>query len=668
VIDNLATGKALPLDLALNPVVINVEAFDVENIEDRASIDYHLKVYVNNGSDFELVATLEAKEEPVQLSGLVKRFNGAWFDISGILRGYLDPSFTLPLSGVVEQSGMTVQYYTAVEIYVDGVETDSFSNPSSWAYWGGLSKVNFDYIEGRFFSNYIGEDRKFLTYAPRKGKIYPHLVEYLSWLNHYTDISTEVSLNVWAYYQNGAVVKEQPLSVNRPAAMAVYTFALGVENLGIQTRDLLGIKVFLSNQSNFRVSEVMEYEFQREPKARVLVFQNSLGVPSTVVSNGLYYSKLNFKREVGEVFSGFTPSPSSADIRVEKAQGVREFSFRLGFFTEDYSYLGELGLALKTFILQDGKWLAVVPLFESIDTEDPEMWAKEFDLHYRFATEDENFTNVAAASIQNTLPTGWKPYRTACELDEFGKFTGKLKVLELVRYFLETGDHVKPLEVKKNVSGTEGFIDLTDSGSCLPENTPHFNDEYTVQGRFRRQTCAAGLVGDYPTIIIPAGRWGSILNKNDANKKAKNEATLLDTQAYANLNGPCNTVGVYDPGTIPVNRWWVRMGSFLGQSSLSGFSADLEGSGYRPGNMWYQEAHLQSNQTDVYISNRFDRHYPVLDSPRFYEFVCYHLNGKSVRFFCNGLLVETVPVSKDHVIMPFPSAPTSGDKWYIDFI
>jgi hypothetical protein len=216
------------------------------------------------------------------------------------------------------------------------------------------------------------------------------------------------------------------------------------------------------------------------------------------------------------------------------------------------------------------------------------------------------------------------------------------------------------------------------TAGCALANTPFRSVAYSIKGTFARTTCAAGLVGDYPLISIAAGEFGSTISQLDADAKAKAYAASIDTQAYANTNGACNTIGVYNPGVIPSGRWWLRVVlSNVSEMGISGISLDQflssPSAGYRPGNLWFNDISLQANQTDVFnqAPDRNDRHYPVLGTGT-YQFNAYNSGvgdataTRKVRFFRNGLQVGgNLPATGFYQVLNFPAAPANGDRWYV---
>jgi hypothetical protein len=331
---------------------------------------------------------------------------------------------------------------------------------------------------------------------------------------------------------------------------------------------------------------------------------------------------------------------------------------------KDVSWLVDVGFAKAIWLLDNGQYVPVVNTGKMMPIkEDGEDWVG-IELELESGYVERAYSELPIADAVEDRPTGWRPFSTACDLDSRDRYYGKLKVLTLEKYYLDDESAVKPANIAKNDPSKDYYIPMIDSAACAPSNMPFRNTAQSRLGVYFNTTCGAGLVGGAATIAVGANMWGSQISVEDANKKALAEIDALDTQAYANLNGPCNSVGVYNPGTIPAGRWWIRLGGITG---ISGFAANFV-TGVRPGNMWFQTPDKQPDQTDVFLFDRFDRSYPVLTGGKYYEFVIYDGSGKTLRFWRDGLLVGSVAIASNYEIVSFPANPASGEKWWIDVV
>jgi hypothetical protein len=157
---------------------------------------------------------------------------------------------------------------------------------------------------------------------------------------------------------------------------------------------------------------------------------------------------------------------------------------------------------------------------------------------FKYANTESSYADLPVMATVSERPTAWRAYAFgACELDAFGKRTGKAHVTHLEKYYVDDNTAVKPVAVKPNTPGTEGYLIPQISAGCA--TTPFLSALYTVAGSFKKTGCGAGTLGAPATISIAAGRWGSEDSLALANAKAEAEASALDTQAYADANGSC---------------------------------------------------------------------------------------------------------------------------------
>ncbi|MDP1814395.1 MAG: DUF5977 domain-containing protein [Leadbetterella sp.] len=718
--DELSLGTPIGLDLVNNPVVVNVDPYELGTITDRNTIRYELDVMVFNGEEFLLAATLETYEEPAKVTGNSTSYRGAFFEIGGILKGFL--AAELPFFGkareaylnvIFEVPEMTLQYYTVVRIYVDDVLEETIENSQRWAYKGAISEVDFERHGKSFFTKWIGDGR-FIASAPfgrnggpsDQGPALSQLstgagqVGFVSWLHNFAETILSIKLKVVGLYANGTEVVAYPLETMDVSPMGVYAVPVGGASVvaplasaplsqreGVETpgvadvpadgvklvaEELVSYRCWLVDENDDRVSEVatISYDQAYHRNLRQLVYVNSLGVPTAVIATGQNAIGMEYARTEGESYRGFGYEANLTERRVDIVEGIRKFVFSLAYGKlSQMRQLVDVGFAKEIFLLDNNQWLPLVNVGKVMPIhDDADEWTgivMEMEMGYK----ETAYSNLPVPEATEDRPTAWRPLTTVCDLDSRGRYYGMLKVLTVEKYYTDDDEPVRPAEVMKNKPGPN-FFPLTPSSACVVGNTPHLQDvARSREGNFYNQTCGTGLVGGKATLTIPIGSWGSLLSMQDTYDKADAEIDILDTQAYANANGPCNSVGVYDPGTIDAGRWWLRAGDFSGSSEPSGIVAEDVGSGYVPGCMWFQLPEYQANQLDVrFGATRLNGDYPVLPSGRDYFFIPYYKAGKTLRFWRNGLLVGSTPIVGAFPSVVFPAEPASGEKWYIDAV
>ncbi|HLO43945.1 MAG TPA: hypothetical protein VK175_06395 [Leadbetterella sp.] len=720
--DELSLGTPIGLDLINNPVVVNVDPWELATITDRSTIRYELDVMVFNGEEFVLASTMDAFEEPAKVVGNSTIFRGAFFEFGGILKGFLtndEPVFGNAgdryLDAIWQVPDMTLRYYTIVRIYVDDVLDETVTNGERWAYKGGISEVDFERYGKSFFTKWLG-DGKFVSAAPASAPLSHQGGEYtgagqvgfLSWLHNFSSTITKVKLKVIGLYANGEEDVVYPIAEMEVSPMGVYAVPVGgasvvgldsarpdrsgFETPGVAALPDDGVKLepfdtlrgalvsyrcWLIDSNGDRVSEVatVVYDQVYRRNLQQVVYMNSLGVPEVLVATGQNSVGMEFSRTEGESFRGFGYEANLTERRVDVVEGIRKYLLRLNLGRlSQMRHLLDVGFAKEMWLLQNEQWLAMVNVGKAMPIhDDANDWTGvviELEAGYK----ETAYSELPVPEATEDRPTAWRPLSVVCDTDSRGRYYGMLKVLTVERYYTDTNEPVRPAEVLKNKPGPN-FFPLTPSAACAVDNTPFLQDvAVSREGTFFNATCGTGLIGGKATITIPIGSWGSFIDLEDTYAKARAEIDILDTQAYANANGPCNSVGVYDPGVygsvdFPTGRWWLRAGDFSGSSEPSGIVAEDVGSGYVPGCMWFQLPTYQADQTDVrYGATRLNGHYPVLVSGRDYFFIPYYKAGKTLRFFRNGLLVGSTVIVGPYPSIVFPAEPAGGEKWYVDAV
>jgi hypothetical protein len=156
-VDMMEVLVPVKMDLVNNPVVVNVDPWNLVGIADRSTIRYELDLLVWDGESYVLEATLETFEEPVRTTGGTSSYRGAFFEFGDILKGiikpYDDASFMDVdfLASISELPDMTAKYYTIVRVYVNNVLVNTRTNTQRWAYYGAISEIDFERYGADFF-------------------------------------------------------------------------------------------------------------------------------------------------------------------------------------------------------------------------------------------------------------------------------------------------------------------------------------------------------------------------------------------------------------------------------------------------------------------------------------------------------------------------------------
>lgn len=678
--------------LARNPIIVNIPAHNVAGIPARETLRYKLEVFILKNNVGVLEATLYAYEEPAIVNGSSTLYPGASFDISDIIFANLESSFGCDISSLAPMlaNGKTIDYFCKTYVIQEPVgvaptTTTLATTATASAIWAGLSTEHYEANRERVYNDILTA-KGYLSYKPLARSIAGGGIDFVSWLYNTADNITELTMQVQGTYFNGTTIT-RTISRIAPRPGRVYHFPCGptvvcstTDPLKLNPLNLKSYTVVLRTKTViYTLPIVYTIDRHQMPSIVSLIFENSLGGLDVVDCYGENSSVINNQSTIAQAFRGFNFEAIKPEEIVSKVQSqqVFELNTRLLHLSES-AYLADLvhTYNLAMYVCSPAGKISYVPvsqpknILRSTDAQDE----VGFTLSVGKAYTDTAFSNLPQDKLPVSTNFSWQPIAGACQLDAKGKYNGIFEVSRLQK-FTTAGVAVVPIETKDNIEGEAGYIPPIAQATCALANTPFRSAAFSMKGSFQNATCASGLVGDFATISVPALEFGSTISQLDANAKAENFAKSLDTQAYANTNGPCNTVGVYNPGTIPTGRWWLRL--VVGNPpamALTGISLNTTAS-YRPGNMWFNSSAYQVDQTDVFTfaADRNDRHYPVIAGGA-YEVHAYNdeltatAANRTVRFYRNGLQVgSAVPAIDFSQAIAFPAVPANGDRWYIIF-
>jgi hypothetical protein len=680
--------------LARNPIIVNIPAHNVAGIPARETLRYKVEVFILQNNVGILEATLYGYEEPAIVNGSSTLYPGASFDISDIIFANLESSFGCDITSLSPMlaNGKTIDYFCKTYVIQEPVgvaptTTTLATTATATAIWAGLSTEHYEANRTRVYNDILAA-KGYLSYKPLDRNMSGGGIDFLSWLYNSPEVITEMQMQVVGTYINGTTATKTIFRI-KPRPGRLYHFPCGAsvvcsptDTAKLNPTNLKSYTVVLRDMfNNVIYTQSVKYTIDRHqmPSSVSLIFENSLGGLDVVDCYGENASVINNQSTTAQAFRGFNFEAIKPEEIVSKVQSqqVFELNTRLLHLSES-AYLADLvhTYNLAMYVSSSAGKISFVPvsqpknILRSTDAQDE----VGFTLSVGKAYTDSAFSNLPQDKLPSATNFSWQPIAGACQLDAKGKYNGIFEVSRLQK-FTTAGVAVLPIETKDNIEGEPGYIPPIAQAICALANTPFRSAAFSMKGSFQNATCATGLVGDFATISVPALEFGSTISQLDANAKAENFAKSLDTQTYANANGPCNTVGVYNPGTIPTGRWWLRL--VVGNPSamaLTGISLNTTAS-YRPGNMWFNSPAYQVDQTDVFTfaADRNDRHYPVIAGGN-YEVRAYNdelpatAANRTVRFYRNGLQVGSAVDAKDFSqAIAFPAIPANGDRWYIIF-
>ncbi|AEI46805.1 DUF5977 domain-containing protein [Runella slithyformis] len=561
--DYLANITHQDLQLSKLPIVVNVDASSPVTYPVRTNLRYYLELFVPEfyQGSFISLTTLEGSEEPPQTLAGVTAYPGANFEIQDLLHGLVEscvPEFGLNEITLCET--MVRPYYAKAIRKNGSVLIDEIILPSGFVYRGGFLESDYAAYKNKFFTSYVGSGRRFLTWKPNHATLRPDQPEYLGFITNFSPTPSELRLRVEITYEDWSTETITAKTLSEVSSMAVYVCPVGPTQLNLQARMnsagefVIRYKVWLSNENNERLSEERTYLVDRQPfrKVRYILFQNSLGLFDTLDCYGDGFETLRVQRQTAEQFRGYEYLPRVSERVINRVTGERELTVAVGYgryqIKDLRDYWQDLFFAEQMYLVTDREHIPLTLLSDSYLADDDREKTVGRTLTFRYTNKETSYSRLPALIATPERPTGWRGDAQACELDQStGLRNGKKRYGLLVKYYIDSGEDVKPRTQKPNIVGTEGYIPSWDSVDCTAGTTPFKNVLISQTSVYKRNNCAVGQVGGNWTVSVAANTYGSEVSQTDADGKAQAAANALDTQENANMFGTCIV-----PAPIPI--------------------------------------------------------------------------------------------------------------------
>ncbi|MDR6195166.1 DUF5977 domain-containing protein [Siphonobacter sp. SORGH_AS_0500] len=669
--------------LALNPIVVNIEAANPIEYPDRTGLRYYCKVMVPSSylsSEYRELITLEGAEVPPAQVGTGLSYQGAFFEIQEQLEALLErkaPDFNQVKIDVC--SGLVTPYYCVLTIENNDEEIYSYTQPVQYAIKAGVNERDYAAYKDLFFTEYIGKNRRFLTWSNITKIIHPDQPEFLYWLTNGSPNPTSLKVCYLVRFADGTNETGCSETLSNVYPFSVHCVPVGPKALGLNKKEkiVVSYRVWLTNQADERLSEYREYKIEQEYRrnVRFVIFANSLGGYDTMYLVGRGEENLKVTRNISERFTGWEYLPSYSEQVINTTRGTRELTISTGWLNKSVlRYLEELLLTKEAYLVTDRAYVALVPVFDSLrsQVDDEDLIGRT--LTFRFGYPERSFSALPNPANLPIRRTGWRPKAMACLVDGNGKRTGKMAATLLELYYLDDNTRVPGTPIKQNVPGQPGYIPPVESDEC--SETKFINTVINRAGTYNRKTCASGLTGGPAMINIPAGTFGSDISQADAQAKAETEYNRINTQEFANLRGVCILKPEFYEVEVPNGHWHWRIES----------PEDPGGIVYRAnspymGNTWFLQGKPGAY---VFPMGSNDLNFPIaiegLDpslSPHF-QLLRYGGNGVMNRLlvYVNGTLIQDRIFQNDTnegfaYVDIFRKtdgttfSPVSGDKLYI---
>jgi hypothetical protein len=493
-----------------------------------------------NAATYEDLPVMDAVEEPLEIIGGVTLAKGAFFVVDKILKSFV--ICVAPIYGqseILPAPGMVMRFKAKSEIKNNGISGDVVLGGVEYVICAGLNERYYAEWKDRFWGEYLKNG--FLSYCPSY-KVLPGQPLFLYFLNNLSPTPLALKLRVQRTYVDGSE-DAQPVTraVQASSYMMAYSVPVGLDVVE-DGKPVSSYMCWLVNEANKVVSKIYTYEVDRDvyEETRFVIFRNSLGGYDTLAATGMCAEQLVVNKEYAERHRPFESVASFADNVVNLATGVRELTINTGWLKSDErEWLEELALSEECYLVTDREHLPIRLIEEDYVNYDNREQLIGRKFVFAYANAERSYSKLLPVTKKTGRATGWRSYAFGgCELDAFGKRTGKRTVGHLEKYYIDDNSAVKPLQVKLNVPGTDGYLLPETNAACAGAN--FLNAAYTKIGTFKNTTCGNGFYGEAASITIAANRWGSEESVAAANDKAKAEWEAINTQAYADANGGCS--------------------------------------------------------------------------------------------------------------------------------
>jgi hypothetical protein len=517
------------LQLGHNQMTVHIDAVELPAGTDRSALRYRLNVYVQDGfgsSEFKLASSMTRREEPMVQANVLSE--GAFFSINEILLAELTdavPDFT---QFVQLHPNMTLDYYT------EAVITNGTTEVSRYVATRGkvINAGGNDFVLQH--RNYFTRDFSGWL-LPKKNPFVPtyllHDQAYsLSFLTNFLNVPTTATVEV---------LQDENVLYSHVIENLVFGQVYSIHLLPSILGDAEHLSVRVVSGTDGKVL-FQPWVLQRidAPRARPedLVYLSNFRIP--VVLPLLHDTVENYK--ITRTMYEYAASARISGVvkrETTDTRGVRSFAVTVNSSYPEEIETGSMVLSPKFYLWKDNALAELLPTFGDINLRNG---ARTLQVPLTFElTRDEKIAKQLPNETTGESPTGWRIYAQNCELDAFGKRTGRAIVTQLEEYYLFDNARVIPRSVKQNVPGTAGYIEPYLAETCDVSTTPYLSARIERLGSFARNNCETGYPGTRATITVAAGMFGSEISQADADAKAETHYRSLDTQAFANQAGTC---------------------------------------------------------------------------------------------------------------------------------
>jgi hypothetical protein len=544
--DILATKyKYKPLVWAKNPIYVQIEAWDVDNVA-RDGYVYYCEIWVPKSyksAEYERICTLRGHEKPAKLQGVLTVYEGCTMQIEDYVGAYLEKA--KPNDDAIQRDAMMTGPYRVVTYVKDNgvlIAGSVVNEPIKWAIKAGLSADSYSLWSEAYWTG-----RRWLSHTPVMRTVDTKTPSVLSYLVHADIIPVHLKLRVEVVYRIADTRMYTAKVIENVGWGDLIHIQLGYEALGLATdsnaSQIVQYGVWLSDDEGYAITDkaVFKLDDVAYDAVRYVLAYNSLGGRDVWRMTGSGEHKVKTTQMVGERILGPNYSVENDEIYAYNKRGKRYIDLLTGY-AEDPELLDamqELQYADSHYIATAQGWVPMVLQSEEYisrgDAED--IGQRKFVFEY--GKSNNNYDKVGyRAKNTNARPTVWVPSGSYCLVDGNGLRTGYMGAgyLELHYSDVSPYEKVKGYARKPNVPNTEGYIaPVLNTSSCVVGSAAYRNAAISRTGTKLRNNCVVGNTGVPATITIAANLYGGETQAL-ADSLAEDAWTLADTQEAANAN------------------------------------------------------------------------------------------------------------------------------------
>jgi hypothetical protein len=560
----------IPVKLSRNELMHVIEPADTA-LTSRVGLKYALEILVpefDGSGSFVALHRSQLREKPPYQIGDATIYEGAAV-IYNKRNGKLDNLLELkkPDYGMLEPAVITTQakQYKLRELVTGGtpaVDID-VTGSTNWVVKAGLNEADYLAYSATLFSSEQMVSRRFLTSLPSRKIVSVNQTEYLSFLMNINPMPSAVRLRIECSGAGRVLSTNSYQVLSGMPFMGVVMFPVNFKNLGLPS-NCSSFKVWLSDSANARLSEVRTYEVDKikRKNERFILYSNSLGGWDTLRLIGEATETAKVSQTTMTKDKSAFDALQGEVLHVIGTEGDREISVSTGYVQKD---IKQNVAALEELLVSENIYLETPKGHKQLKrlTNTMVVAADEFGneartLQFSFVDPVRNFSTMAAVSPAKPRATYWAAFGNQRHvLNANGKRTGYRISESLIKKYVDDDSIYKPTSIKANVAGTDGYIDSYLDPAVTVGSTPYPNAVVNTFTTYKRNNCGVGFEGGYAPIVIAANTYGGE-QPGDAAALATAAVAALNSQAYANANGPCNIAGPSYSATVPANHFHYR--------------------------------------------------------------------------------------------------------------